>query len=91
MTEIVIKCRAVSQDVAERLRMSLRCQKVSSWLSPFRRPLLDFIDFRERVHGSTFAVDVLCARLIDQRNPRVRKSLARDSGAGNGCANFMGA
>ena len=27
----------------------------------------------------------------NQKNPRVRKILVRDSGAGNGCANFMGA
>ena len=26
-----------------------------------------------------------------QKNPRVRKMFVRDSGAGNGCANFMGA
>ena len=26
----------------------------------------------------------------DQKNPRVRKILVRNSGAGNGCANFMG-
>ena len=26
-----------------------------------------------------------------QKNPRVRKILVRNSGAGNGCANFMGA
>ena len=26
-----------------------------------------------------------------QKNPRVRKMFVRNSGAGNGCANFMGA
>ena len=26
-----------------------------------------------------------------QKNPRVRKTLVRNSGAGNGCANFVGA
>ena len=28
---------------------------------------------------------------LHQRNPRVRKIRVRNSGAGNGCANFMGA
>ena len=28
---------------------------------------------------------------LNQKNPRVRNFSARDSGAGNGCANFMGA
>ena len=27
--------------------------------------------------------------LLDQKNPRVRKIRVRNSGAGNGCANFM--
>ena len=29
--------------------------------------------------------------LLIQKNPRVRKIVVRNSGAGNGCANFMGA
>ena len=28
---------------------------------------------------------------VDQKNPRVRKMLVCNSGAGNGCVNFMGA
>ena len=28
---------------------------------------------------------------LNQKNPRVRKILVRNSGAGNGCANFMDA
>ena len=28
---------------------------------------------------------------LNQKNPRVRKIRLRNSGAGNGCANFMGA
>ena len=30
-----------------------------------------------------------CPPLLDQKNPRVRKIRVRNSGAGNGCANFM--
>ena len=31
-----------------------------------------------------------CKASFCQKNPRVRKVFARNSGAGNGCANFMG-
>ena len=30
-------------------------------------------------------------RIVYQKNPRVRKILVRNSGGGNGCADFMGA
>ena len=33
--------------------------------------------------------NTVCNEMI-QKNPRVRKIFVRNSGAGNGCANFMG-
>ena len=35
--------------------------------------------------------DVTNGTVVFQKNPRVRKIFVRNSGAGNGCANFMDA
>ena len=46
-----------------------------------------------RGHACRFSLrnHVLHVRLKFQKNPHVRNLSARNSGAGNGCANFMGA
>ena len=60
----------------------------------------DFLKFGEGVDSARGATAiVVCCRSSScnsscdaiQKNPRVRKSRVRNSGARNGCANFMGA
>ena len=45
--------------------------------------------FYERFQADEFSRPILGAKI--QKIPRVRKFFVRNSGAGNGCANFMGA
>ena len=57
------------------------------FLAHFSRLLHKFLKGAVRVLLCVWLSDVL----FSQKNPRVRKIFVRNSGAGNGCANFMDA
>ena len=57
--------------------------------SPSRRPLLTFTE--ERAPTRKRFPHLTSYECFSQKNPRVRKILVRNSGAGNGCVNLMDA
>ena len=70
-------------------------QIIKTFLPPFVRVLEIFSHVTACMSVIRFALVLHrtphCKSCIIQKNPRVRKIFVRNSGAGNGCANFMDA